>query len=138
MSSLFTIRRLALIACSIGLAVAGCGGGAEEQAPAGGGGSAAEEPQDAGGPAPEKSVTVDMKNIKFVPMDVTVAEGGTVDWTNSDQVPHTVTKGDGPGEQFDSGTVGPGGTYKRTFRRAGKVNYVCTIHPGQTGTVTVR
>jgi len=28
-------------------------------------------------------------------------------------------------------------TFEQTFDAAGKVDYVCTIHPNQTGTVTV-
>ena len=74
-----------------------------------------------------------MKDIQFVPKDVTVKAGTTITWTNSDQVPHTVTKEGGPGADFDSGNVDPGATFEQTFDEPGKVDYVCTIHPGQAG-----
>ena len=79
-----------------------------------------------------------MKDIQFVPTDVTVYAGTTITWTNSDQVAHTVTKEGGPGADFDSGNVDPGATFEQTFDGPGTVDYVCTIHPGQTGTVTVK
>ena len=66
-----------------------------------------------------------------------VKAGGTITWTNEDSFAHTVTKGSGPGAKFDSGTVDGGGTFKHKFDTAGKIDYVCTIHPNQTGTITV-
>ncbi|MDX6697802.1 MAG: hypothetical protein QOE65_1199 [Solirubrobacteraceae bacterium] len=81
-------------------------------------------------------VQVDMKNIKFVPADVVVKVGQTVRWTNSDPVAHTVTAT--KGSDIDSGTVDPNQTYETKFTKPGKVEYVCSIHPNQTGTVTVR
>ena len=94
---------------------------------------AAQKPSGGGGTA-----SVDMKDIQFVPKDVTVDAGTTITWTNSDSVPHTVTKDGGPGTDFDSGNVEPGDTFEQTFDAPGKVDYVCTIHPGQSGTVTVK
>jgi len=116
-----------------------CGGDEEEAgSPTG---AATEETQPAPSDTDEASggetETVDMKDIKFVPDAVTVKTGTTIRWTNSDQVPHTVTKEDGPGAKFDSGNIDPGGDYEETFKQAGEVSYVCTIHPGQKGTVTV-
>ena len=94
--------------------------------------TAEEQPEASGEP-----VTVDMKDIKFVPENVTVKVGTTVKWTNSDEVPHTVTKEEGPGAEFDSGNVAAGEEFEHTFDAAGEVKYVCEIHPGQEGTVTV-
>ena len=78
-----------------------------------------------------------MKNTTFVPMTASVAKGGTITWTNSDSFAHTVTKEGGPGQDFDSGNVDGGGTFKQRFDAAGKIDYVCTIHPSQTGSITV-
>jgi plastocyanin len=131
-----------LIAC-LALPLAACG--SDDNSGGGGGGSSATPQSDTGAakkpdaskkPA-AKTVTVDMKDIKFNPKSVTVKAGTTVKWTNSDQVPHTVTKTAGPGAQFDSGSVDPGGEYQQTFDKKGKVDYVCEIHPGQAGSVTV-
>ena len=87
----------------------------------------------AGGTVPVKIVSGNL----FKPMDVTVKAGQTVKWTNDDSVPHTVTKASGPGARFDSGTMNGGAVFSRKFDKPGNVGYVCTIHPGQSGTVTV-
>jgi plastocyanin len=118
------MNRLTIILASLALAAAGCGGEEEEAPPAGGGGGGA-------------GVTIDMKDIKYVPEDATAKAGDTVTWTNSDAVAHTVTKSDGPGEDFDSGTIAAGKTYQMAFQEPGKISYVCTIHPNQTGTLTI-
>jgi plastocyanin len=81
------------------------------------------------------AATVSMKNIKFLPHDLTVKAGQRITWTNDDAVAHTVTAR--KGADFDSGTINSGGTFSFTPRRAGAIDYVCTIHPGQTGTITV-
>lgn len=82
-------------------------------------------------------VIVDIPAITFEPENVTVEVGTTIKWTNTDDLPHTVTKESGAGEDFDSGVLEPGDEYERTFEEAGKIDYVCTIHPGQEGSVTV-
>ena len=130
-----------LIAC-LALPLAACGDDDDD----GGGGSSAPAPAEqqdtsAAKPKPKptaETVTVDMKDIKFLPKDVTVKAGTTVKWTNSDKVPHTVTKTGGPGEQFDSGNVDPGGEFEQMLDAPGKIDYVCTIHPGQEGSITVK
>lgn len=75
-----------------------------------------------------------MKDIKFVPESATTKAGTTVTWTNNDSVPHTVTA---PQAGIDSGTIEPGKTFAFAFQKAGTVDYVCTIHPGQKGSITV-
>ncbi len=92
---------------------------------------------DTGEAAPTETVRVGMEDIQYVPKAVKVKAGGTVRWTNSDSVTHTVTKEGGPGPRFDSGNMEVGATFEQKFDRPGKVDYVCTIHPNQTGTVTV-
>lgn len=70
----------------------------------------------------------------FKPDSLTVKPGDTVVWTNDGEVPegHTVT-----GDGFDSGVMETGATYSHTFSIAGTYDYLCTIHPGMKGTVTV-
>jgi len=81
------------------------------------------------------ATSVSMKNIKYVPQDVKTKTGQRITWTNDDAVAHTVTAR--KGADFDSGTINAGGTFSFTPRKAGTIDYVCTIHPGQTGTITV-
>jgi plastocyanin len=57
-----------------------------------------------------------------------------VTWTNNDSATHTIT-GDGG---LDSGDVATGGTYSKTFDKAGTYKYHCSIHPTMTGEVVVQ
>lgn len=131
---------LALLA--LGLTVAGCGDDEDED---GGSAQTSEQPADTGAetgadtgaPPSGQTVRVGMKDIQYVPKEVTVEAGGTVRWTNTDSVTHTVTKRSGPGPRFDSGNMEVGATFEQKLDRPGKIEYVCTIHPNQTGTVTV-
>ncbi len=124
-----------LIAC-LALTLAACGDDDD-----GGGGGATPAEQTDTGSAPDagggKAGTVDIPAIEFDPKNVPVKVGTTVKWTNSDDVPHTVTKTGGPGAEFDSGNLKSGAEFEHTFDVKGKVDYVCTIHPGQDGSVTV-
>jgi plastocyanin len=80
-----------------------------------------------------------MKNISFQPGEITVKVGTTVTWTNDDPSSHTVTSGTrgNPSGLFDSGNVGPGGTFSFTFNEAGTFDYYCKIHPGMDGVIIV-
>ena len=128
-----------LIAC-LALTLAACGGDDDDD---GGGDSAATTEQTDTGAAPPEDTqggggeTVDIPSISFDPEELTVPAGTTVTWTNSDDLPHTVTKDGGPGAEFDSGDIEPGGEFEQTFDEPGTVDYICTIHPGQAGSITV-
>jgi len=69
-------------------------------------------------------VVVEMRDFAFSPRTITVFAGTTVRWVNQGQVPYTVTADDG---SFDSGQVGPGGT----FSRPGRYPYYCQLHGGR-------
>jgi plastocyanin len=72
----------------------------------------------------------------FTPTSVTISTGGTVKWSNTGQLPHTVTFDSGPAfnEQLPAG-----GTLSRTFTTAGTFNYHCSIHgPSMHGTIVVK
>jgi plastocyanin len=82
------------------------------------------------------SATVDMNDqLKFVPETITVAVGATVTWINVGKVsPHTVTAAH---NEFSSGGIDPGKSFKNTFNTAGTFAYFCKIHSNMKGTVTV-
>jgi plastocyanin len=127
---------------ALGLVASGCGGGNDNNSSGGGGGASktpAKQPAKSGGTA-AKTVQVTMKNIQFSPKSLSVAKGATVKWTNDDSVNHDVTKKGGPGPQFASGSgnLAKGATYEQTFKTAGQIKYVCTVHPGMEGTITVK
>jgi plastocyanin len=99
-------------------------------------GMAGQAPGAAAAPdAPVATDTVAIQNFAFTPATVTVKVGSTVTWTNQDQDPHTVTAmNDGP---FHSAPMNTGDTYRYTFTKAGRFDYLCTIHPFMTATVVV-
>ena len=116
-----------------GALLAGCGGGGGNNnttETSGGGAATTSTPASGGG-----TVKVSMKNIAFDPKDVTVKVGQKVVWTNDDSVAHNVVAQSGA--SFQSKVFNQGGTYSFTPKKAGTIQYVCTIHPGMEGTLTV-
>ncbi|MDE1872621.1 MAG: cupredoxin domain-containing protein [Thaumarchaeota archaeon] len=77
----------------------------------------------------------------YDPDTITVPPKTVISWTNIDSTAHTVTSGtpsgNNTGEGFDSGTIGPGGTYSFIFISSGTYDYFCSIHPWMTGEVIV-
>lgn len=96
----------------------------------GGGGN----PGDPGGPPAPKTASVSLANKSFSPRSVTISVGGTVTWSNKDDMPHNVTSTSGA---FRSPIFNRGGTYKQTFAKPGTYPYLCTLHSGMSGTVVV-
>jgi plastocyanin len=134
----------AISACLVlGLVAVGCG---DDDSDSGDSGSATTTEQTAttekqasgGGAAAGKQVAVEIVDIDFDPQATTVKKGVTVKWTNTGKLPHTVTKEEGPGPDFDSGTLQPGDTFEETFDTPGEIAYHCTIHSGQDGAITVQ
>ena len=77
-----------------------------------------------------------MRDLKFIPDAITVKAGEMITWTNQESVPHNVVNAQ-EGEQPKSELFNEGGTYEFTPKEPGKIDYVCTIHPGMEGTITV-
>ena len=71
----------------------------------------------------------------YSPNPITIAAGGSVTWTNNDNIAHT-SVGDGGG--WNSGSINAGQTFTTTFPSAGTFRYHCSIHPNMIGTVTVQ
>jgi plastocyanin len=75
--------------------------------------------------------TVIIQDMQFN-SDVTIEEGDTVTWVwEDDGMAHDVS-GDGFKSEIQSE-----GTFSHTFEDAGDYPYVCTLHSGMRGTVTV-
>lgn len=93
--------------------------------------------------------------LRYYPETVVVWAGDNVTWKADSDTPHTVTASPPGAEKFDSSPgadvppelaqkwFGPGGflmpsqSFNHTFERPGKYVYICKIHPGMVGTVTV-
>lgn len=75
--------------------------------------------------------------LKFLPAEISVPVGGTVQWFNDTEIQHDVSADDG---SFDSkGLLGKGQKYEFTFTKAGEFKYFCTPHKdaGMKGVVKV-
>ena len=117
------MRRLLPLALVI-LGLAACGGDDD-----GGGGQGASSAA-----CPDGSVEIKMVDIKFDPQDATAGVGQQVCWVNEDTIEHNAVADDG---QFESELFGKGQTFSATVDSPGEIPYVCTVHPGMTGTLTV-
>ena len=75
---------------------------------------------------------VDITGSAFEPPAVTIDNGGSVQWTNLDPVQHTVDFDD-----LGSRALDPDETFLRVFDDPGEFDYICSIHFGMAGSVTV-
>jgi len=74
-----------------------------------------------------------IENFQFMPTDLQVKVGDSVEFVNKDSSEHTVTFESG---DFDQKLpVGAKAAYTSTEK--GTFTYFCSIHPGMRGTVTV-
>jgi plastocyanin len=120
------------LACG-GAFVAGCGGGDNKDSattlPVG------STPATTAAPAAAGAVTVVMQNNLFSPEKVTVKVGQQIHWSNNDSYPHNVTAT--KGATFKSKSIDGGGTFDFTPKKPGTIDYVCTIHSNQNGSIRV-
>ncbi|MFF3455233.1 cupredoxin family copper-binding protein [Streptomyces sp. NPDC002730] len=80
---------------------------------------------------------VRMSGYAFTPRSLTITAGSTVTWTNQDTAPHDVKTTSGP-HSFHSPMLDKGGSWSHTFTSPGTYGYLCTVHPGMTGQLTVK
>ena len=74
-----------------------------------------------------------IENSKFMPTDLVVSVGTTVEWVNKDSVDHTVTFENGDLDEL----LPKGATGTFTFNEKGEFRYFCKLHPGMQGSVIV-
>jgi plastocyanin len=110
-----TMTRLAILLVAVALLGAACGG------------------DDGGGGETTDSLT--MVDNEFQPSEFTAASD-TLSVTNDGQAPHTFTVSDGGiDEQVDPGQSAE---VDLSGLNAGTFDFVCTIHPEMTGSITVQ
>lgn len=97
-------------------------------------GSASAPPSSA--PAAPGTVTIDIVDFEYKPVQVTVKAGTKVSWANQDTAPHTATAS-GAGD-FDTGTLNKGDSKAVRLAKPGTHAYICSIHPFMKATVTVK
>lgn len=114
------VHRIHALIAVASLALAGCGGDSDD-----GGGS--------GGTVAKGTVV--MQDIAFSPKELTVKVGETVTWRNRESIEHNVVADSVPG--LKSELLGEDDTFEYVPKEAGTIAYVCTVHPGMEGTLTV-
>jgi plastocyanin len=88
------------------------------------------------GSAVEAKVEVKIHNFAFMPQELTVAVGTTVEWVNRDDIPHAVVSDDK--KTFKSKALDTDEKFSYTFTQPGTYPYFCSIHPKMTGKVFVQ
>jgi len=97
----------------------------------GGGTNSSNAPVSVGG----KTERASIRDYAFAPGNLQIPVGGTVTWTNYDDVPHTATAKDG---SWDTGILNKGDTKTLSFDKAGDYTYYCTVHPSMVARLQVQ
>lgn len=79
------------------------------------------------------SVTVLIEDNGFTPATITINQGDEVFWFNDGALTHTVVASGA----WNSGRLQPLDFYATVLTQLGTFPYACTLHPGETGAVTV-
>jgi len=79
-------------------------------------------------------------NPDYDPEVANVPKGNVVEWTNEDEVTHTVTSSLDFGETFDSGLLNKGETFTLDTSKLelGEYEYFCIVHPWMIATLVVQ
>lgn len=86
-------------------------------------------------PAGPKTHVVRIESMKFTPNVISVRPGDTVEFLNTDLVPHTVTERSA--RAFDSGMINAKETWKLVIREEGALDYRCIYHPDMMGRIVI-
>lgn len=86
-------------------------------------------------PAGPKTHVVRIESMKFTPNVISVRPGDTVEFLNTDLVPHTVTERSA--RAFDSGMIDAKETWKLVIGEEGALDYRCIYHPDMMGRIVV-
>lgn len=87
-------------------------------------------------PAAAAGHHVTIASYAYSPNPLTIAQGDTVTWTNTDSVGHDITVTSGPAT-FQSPLLSKGQSWSYTFTAAGTYSYICSVHPDMRATVSV-
>ena len=86
----------------------------------------------AGGDSPQ----VIIKDFKFIPQEITIKRGQTINWTNREKRQYHSVCFEALGEE-EPDYIFPDESYEREFKQTGIFPYRCGPHPRMTGTVHV-
>jgi plastocyanin len=78
-------------------------------------------------------VQVKISDLAFLPAEITVSVGDTVEWVNEDFIDHTATAKSG---NWDV-TVPAGKSAQVQINQSAPLAYFCRVHPNMTGTIHI-
>ena len=77
---------------------------------------------------------VEIRNLQFIPAEITVDIGDTIKWINQDIVPHTGTADD---KSWDSMLIGSGKEWELIVGKGSFTSYFCIYHPGMKAKIRI-
>ena len=134
MSRIGARARFFAVVCAALLVLGACGGSDEDQEGSQGTGDSAATGECGGSGG--KSLKVEAADFQYEPSELSAPAGEqvTVEFTNSDDAPHTFTIED---LDCDTGSVDAGQSAELSFTMPdADMGWICTIHPDMTGTLT--
>ena len=78
-------------------------------------------------------------NPDYSPDEAIIPQGHTIQWTNDDEMSHTVTSSLDFGETFDSGLMNAAGVFSLDSNQLdlGSYEYLCIVHPWMVSTIVI-
>ena len=81
--------------------------------------------------------SIGIKKLVFSPAEVTLHVGDSIEWMNSDPIPHTASaKADAIGGPWEI-IIPPGTSAKRQMNDVGTIEYYCRYHPNMKARIIV-
>ena len=84
----------------------------------------------------ENNLQVIIKDFKFIPQEITIKRGQTINWENREKRQYHSVWFEALGEE-EPDYIFPDESFKREFKQTGTFPYRCGPHPRMTGTVHV-
>ncbi|MBS1781108.1 MAG: cupredoxin family copper-binding protein [Bacteroidetes bacterium] len=81
----------------------------------------------------QQEYTIEIKQMKFIPAEITVHKGDKITFVNHDLVTHDIT--DDPGKTWTSSALPADESWSMTVTQSS--NYYCTLHPTMKGKISV-
>ena len=78
-----------------------------------------------------------IKKFKFIPQEITIKRGETVQWVNQEKRQYHNVWFEASGEEEPDDYLFPDDSYEREFKEVGSFPYRCGPHPEMTGIVHV-
>ena len=79
-----------------------------------------------------KTHIIEIRDLKFIPTEITVRPGDVVQWINHDFIPHTATANN---KTWNSELIDAEAKWQMNIRKETFEEYFCIYHPGMKGKI---